>query len=322
MVRWLLLVMMGMTLAACGRSDAVQPQGGKLKVVCTVAMVTDVVRHVAGDKAQVEGLLGEGVDPHLYKPTRDDIVKLRDADVIFYSGLLLEGKMTDALVNIASGGKTVVAVTSGVDEQSLIHPAGLAEHADPHVWMNPALWTKTVDVVADTLSARDPANAATYKANAAAYRAELMKLHEWAVLAARTVPDKSRVVITSHDAFNYFGKAYGFEVRGIQGISTESEAGLKDIEGLVNFIVDREIRAVFVESSVSEKNVRALLEGAKARGKEVKIGGTLFSDAMGRPGTYEGTYIGMIDHNVTTVVRALGGTVEPRGYQGKLGGAP
>jgi manganese/zinc/iron transport system substrate-binding protein len=276
------------------------------------------VQQVAGDKAKVSGIIGSGVDPHLYKPTRSDVAALLEADVVFYSGLMLEGKMSDTFVKIATSGKPVVAVTEKIDESFLLSPPEFAGHHDPHVWMDPKGWMKAVEVVAEFLSTYDAANASHYKQNAETYLAELRKLDEYAAKSLGSIPQKQRVLITAHDAFNYFGRAYGIDVKGIQGISTESEAGLQDLNNLVQFIVDNDIKAVFVESSVAEKNVRALIDGAKARGKDVKIGGTLFSDAMGAEGTYEGTYVGMIDHNVTLITRALGGQAPERGMRGKL----
>lgn len=296
-------------------SEGDEPKSGPYKIVCTVGMITDVVRNVAGDLAEVEGIIGEGVDPHLYKPTRGDVVKLSNADVVFYNGLLLEGKMTDVLVSVASSGKPVRAVTEAIlgETDYLMEKDDGSEYTDPHVWMDVAGWSRAVPVIADTLAAYDPENAATYRENAAAYLETLNALDAYAKSAMATIPDSKRVLITAHDAFQYLGRAYGIEVRGIQGISTESEAGVRDLEALVDFIVDQKIPAVFVETSVADKNVRALIEGAKARGQSVVIGGSLFSDAMGAPGTYEGTYIGMLDHNVTTITNALGG--EAAGFQ-------
>lgn len=294
------------------------PRRYPYKAVCTVGMVTDIVRQVAGEKAQVSGIIGEGVDPHLYKPTRNDIAALQRADVVFYSGLMLEGKMADVLVKVASGGKPVFAVTQLIDEKYLLTPKEFQGHFDPHVWMDVAAWSRAVEAVAKALGEFDPPNRAFYEANAASYQAELAKLDEYAKRVMASVPESKRVLITAHDAFNYFGRAYGVEVRGIQGLSTESEAGIEDINRLVDLIVERDIRAVFVETSVAEKNVKALIEGAGSRGKTVRIGGSLFSDAMGPPGTYEGTYIGMIDHNATVIARALGGEAPERGMQGKL----
>lgn len=287
-------------------------------IVTTVAMVTDIVRQVAGDKAQVTGLVGEGVDPHLYKPTRSDMLTLQKADVVFYNGLMLEGKMSDALVRLARAGKPVYAVTELLDEKYLLEPEEMQGHFDPHVWMDASAWSRCVEAVAKVLSEYDPPNAELYRANAKKLQDEIGRVHEYAKKVIASIPEKQRVLITAHDAFNYFGRAYGIKVMGIQGISTESDPGLKDINALVDYIVENRVRAVFVETSVADKNVRALVEGARARGHTVVIGGTLFSDAMGPAGTYEGTYIGMIDHNVTTIARALGGEAPEKGMQGKL----
>lgn len=286
--------------------------GASYKIVGTVGMITDVVRNIAGEHATVEGIIGEGVDPHLYQPTRDDVVTLKAADLIFYNGLLLEGRMTDVLLQMATVGKPVHAVTERIlgDEQYLMEKDDGSSYTDPHVWMDVEGWRTGVEVIAEGLAAYDPAHANDYRARARAYSAELEALHLYALAAMGTIPEGQRVLVTAHDAFRYMGRAYGLEVKGIQGMSTESESGLRDVEELIDFIVEREVPAVFVESSVAHKNVRALVEGAKARGHEVRIGGELFSDAMGKAGTYEGTYIGMIDHNVTTIVNALGGKAE------------
>lgn len=291
-------------------------------IVTTTAMVRDVVQNVAGDEARVVGLLGEGVDPHLYKPTRDDVAQLLKADVVFYSGLLLEGRMTDTFLKVSRRGVPVFAVTELLDEKYLLEPEGFHGHTDPHVWMDVRGWMQAVRVVAKSLAELDPSRAGRYQSNASNYLARLEQLDTKARAALATIPRDRRVIITAHDAFNYFGRAYGIEVKGIQGISTESEAGVADINKLVGFIVERRIPALFVESSVSDKNARALMEGCRARGHTVALGGTLFSDAMGAPGTYEGTYEGMIDHNVTTIVRALGGTAPERGLNGRLKAKP
>lgn len=328
LVGWtaLQLFLFGLLLGGCGAQS--EPGGGDehsasaevpYAIVCTIGMVSDIVREVAGDRAEVEGLLAAGIDPHLYKPTRSDMARLMEADVIFYNGLLLEGKMTDALIGAATSGKAVYQVTELIDESYLIEPEDMEGHADPHVWMDPQAWAKAVEAVRDALTAYDPDGAAAYEASASRYLGELEGLDAYTVQVLQSVPEGQRVLVTAHDAFNYFGKRYGYEVVGIQGLSTESEAGVRDIEVLVDLLVEREIGAVFIESTVSERNVRALIEGARARGHEVVIGGELFSDAMGDDGTYEGTYIGMIDHNVTTIGRALGGQAPRDGYQGLLG---
>ncbi len=279
-------------------------------IVSTVAMITDIVGTVAGGRAEVTGLIGEGVDPHSYQPTRGDVLKLERADVIFYNGLKLEGKMTELFRRMAASGKPVRAVTELIleDPDYLMKEPG-GDYTDPHVWMDVGGWMRGIPVIVETLSRVDPDHAARYAANGEALAEELERLDAYARSAIATIPESQRVLVTAHDAFRYLGRAYGLEVRGVQGISTESEAGLRDIERLVSFIAERGIPAVFVETSVADKNVRALVEGAKARGHALEIGGALYSDAMGAPGTYEGTYVGMIDHNITTIVNALGGEV-------------
>ena len=291
-----------------------------LHVVATVGMVADVVREVGGDKVRVTQIMGDGVDPHLYKPNRDDIKLIRDANVVVYSGLLLEGRMTAALEQMAHS-KPVVAVTMNLDQSLLLTPANFEGQEDPHVWMDVSAWAQCVDVVAETLADALPDHEATLYENAKAYRDQLQKLHEYGLASISSIPKVSRLLITSHDAFNYLGRAYGLTVRGVQGISTESEAGLQEVNDLVKLLVERKVQALFIESSVPRKSIDALIEGARARGHEVKIGGELYSDAMGADGTYEGTYMGMLDHNITTVTRALGGKAPEKGLHGRLGAA-
>lgn len=304
-------------LAAAGGAS-VPHAAEPLKVVATTGMIADVVREVGGDRVAVTQLLGQGVDPHLYKATRSDVAAMLNADVTFYNGLLLEGKMTDAFVRVATSGRPVFAVTELIEESYLMVPDQAAGHFDPHVWMDPQAWSKSVAVVRDKLSERDPDGKAGFQANAARLLDEFVRLDDYAATILASVPDERRVLVTAHDAFNYFGKRYGFEVLGIQGLSTESEAGLKKIEALVDLLVERRIPAVFIESTIPDRSVRALVAGAAAKGHTVVIGGELFSDAMGAPGTYEGTYVGMIDHNVTLIARALGGQAPSDGFNGKL----
>lgn len=308
---WLSL---GVALAALAQSAAAE----QYKAAATVGMIADIVRNVAGDRAEVTGIIGEGVDPHLYKPTRSDVVTLSRADIVFYNGLMLEGKMGDVLVRVARKGKPVYAVTEEILDQGDYVLTDESQHYDPHVWMDVQGWIRAVDVVAKGLSEFDPEHKEAYAANAKAYQEKLKQLDDYARTVIASIPENQRVLVTAHDAFNYLGRAYGLDVRGIQGLSTESEAGVRDIETLIDFLVERKIPSVFVETSVADKNVRALVEGAKAQGHGVKIGGELFSDAMGTPGTYEGTYIGMIDHNVTTIARGLGGQAPKGGMQDRL----
>lgn len=290
-----------------------------LTVVATVGMVADIVREVGGEHVQVSQICGPGVDPHLYKATRDDVAELSTADAIFYSGLMLEGKMSDILVKMARS-RPVVVVTGAIDESLLLEPEDFSGHYDPHVWMDVGVWAKCVEAVSDALGELDSEHAADFAANAKVYTKQLEQLHEYGVQAIGSIPEGSRVLVTSHDAFNYLGRAYGLDVQGVQGISTESEAGLQRVGELVDMLVTQNVRAVFVESSVPRKSIDSLIEGSKSRGHDVVVGGELFSDAMGMQGTYEGTYVGMLDHNLTTIARALGGKVPDRGFNGKLSG--
>lgn len=287
-------------------------------ITCTTGMVADIVRNVAGDEADVAQLMGSGVDPHLYQATRSDIAALLRSDAIFFNGLMLEGKMADALIKVSRKVQHVYQVTDLEDKSFLLEPPEFQGHYDPHVWMDPSIWKRCAGVVAESMAEFDPPNAGLYRSNYEAYAAKLDALDAYAQRCFASIPERSRVLVTAHDAFNYMGRRYGLEVRGIQGISTESEAGIEDINRLVDLLVSREVKAVFVETSVSDKNVRSLVEGAKARGHQVTVGGNLFSDAMGTAGTYEGTYIGMIDHNVTVITRALGGDAPERGMDGRL----
>jgi manganese/zinc/iron transport system substrate-binding protein len=289
-----------------------------LGVVATVAMVGDTVARIGGERVRVTTLMGEGVDPHTYRQTRADVNRLAGADMIFWMGLDLEAQLERLLTDFARR-KPVVALGELLPRERLLAHSEYADRFDPHVWMDPTLWARAAEAARDALIVRDPAGADLFRRNAAGLIEELQRLDAYAKRVFPSVPERARVLITAHDAFNYFGRAYGLEVHGIQGLSTESEAGVREIQRLVDLLVERRIQAVFVESSVADRNVRALVEGAAARGHAVRIGGELFSDALGRPGSYEGTLIGMLDHNVTTIVRALGGEAPERGMQGRLG---
>ncbi len=289
----------------------------KIDVVATTGMIADAARQVGGDLVDVKGLMGPGVDPHAYRQTRTDIVALSKADLVLWHGLYLEAQMEDFMTGLG-GEKNVVAVAETLPRNMLIGHDDYDDKYDPHVWMNPNLWSRVVVAVRDALIETMPEGEKTFRANADRHLEDLRKLANYTTNVLSSVPFEDRILLTSHDAFNYFGSAYGFEVIGIQGISTESEAGLNRIAELVDMLVERDIKAVFVESSVSDRNIRALVEGAAAKGHKVFIGGELFSDAMGEPGTYEGTYVGMIDHNATIISRALGGDVPQKGMAGLL----
>ena len=283
-------------------------QHNAYKIVCTTGMIADVVRNIVGEHAEVHALIPSGVDPHLYQPTREDMLALLDAQLIFYNGLHLEGKMIPSLEAMIESDKVAVPLAERAVESK--HYISDKHETDPHIWMDVALWNQVAATIAQAVSDYDPSRATYFQENLARYARKLESLDAYALAAFKSIPATRRVLVTAHDAFNYMGRAYNIDVKGIQGISTESEAGLKDLEDLVSFIVERSLPAVFVESSVADKNVRALVEGAQARGHQVIIGGTLFSDAMGPDGSYEGTYVGMIDHNVSTITRALGGVAE------------
>jgi manganese/zinc/iron transport system substrate-binding protein len=265
-------------------------------------MVADVVRAVGGPQVQVDTLMGPGVDPHLYKASTGDILRLDRAQLVFYSGLHLEGKLSQVFERLAAR-KPTVALAAAIPADRLLRGAEGAY--DPHIWFDVALWSETAGLVADTLAQFDPAHAADYAARARAYRQALLALDGQSRARIATIPRPQRVLVTAHDAFGYFGRAYDLEVRSVQGLSTESEAGVRRINELVDFIVSRGVKAVFIETTLNERNVLALVEGCAARGHQVEIGGELYSDALGAAGSPEGTYEGMVQHNVHTIVQAL-----------------
>ena len=276
----------------------------RIQAVATVGMIADIVGRVGGDRVRVEGLMGPGIDPHLYRASAGDVRTLSEADIIFYNGLHLEAAMGDVLEQMRGRIQTV-AVTDGIDRGVLLAPPEFKGAYDPHVWFDVSLWMRAVEAVERALSARDTAGAASYKANARAYLTQLDSLHRWVQGRAREIPPERRVLVTAHDAFNYFGRAYEFEVKGLQGISTASEAGTADVQELADLIVGRKIPAIFIETSIPRRTISAVQAAARSRGFEPRIGGSLFSDAMGDAGTPEGTYIGMVRHNVNTIVDAL-----------------
>jgi manganese/zinc/iron transport system substrate-binding protein len=295
--------------AGCGPVKAPEErvlEGETIRVVTTIGMITDAVERVGGSRVEVEGLMGPGIDPHLYKASEGDLRRLERADVIFYNGLHLEAKMADVLERIGER-RATQAVTDPIPRSRLLSPAQFQGQYDPHVWFDVRLWMLAVGQVRDTLARLDPGSAELYRRNASAYLEELEELDAYVRGQAKRVPAEHRVIVTAHDAFNYFGRAYGFQVRGLQGISTAAEAGAGDVQELADFIAEREIPAIFVESSVSPRTVEAVREAVRARGFDVEIGGSLYSDAMGDPGTPEGTYLGMVRHNIDTIVAGLRG---------------
>ncbi len=315
--RTILQGLAGAALVASFSPRAALAAGDRLSVVATTGMIADTARRVGGDAVDVRALMGPGVDPHAYRQTRTDILAMTRADLVLWNGLYLEAQMEEFFEDLHRR-VTVTAVSEAVSGESLVSHDTYADRFDPHVWMDPNLWRHVTLAIRDAMTIAAPSRAETFAANADAYLGELDALVVYVKDILATVVAEKRVLVTAHDAFNYFGRAYEFEVIGIQGISTESEAGLNRISELVNLLVERKIAAVFAESSVSDRSIRALIEGAAAAGHNVRVGGELFSDAMGMPETYEGTYLGMIDHNATTIARALGGTAPERGMTGRL----
>ncbi|MBL8044934.1 MAG: zinc ABC transporter substrate-binding protein [Anaerolineales bacterium] len=303
------MMVMSLLLAACAPSGG-NSTGGNLadrtiNLVTTVGMIGDIAKNVGGERVNVVALMGPGVDPHLYKPTASDVQTLENADVIFYGGLELEGRMTDVFVKLARSGKPTFAVSEDIDASKLRQPIEFEGKYDPHIWFDVTLWQDAVRKISKEMQALDPSHASTYQQNADAYLKELDTLHQYVKTQITSLPETSRVLITAHDAFGYFGQQYGVEVRGLQGTSTATEAGAKDVQDLAEFIIQRQVKAIFVESSVPQATIEAVQKAVEAKGWEVKIGGQLFSDAMGAASTPEGTYIGMVRHNVDTIVNSL-----------------
>jgi manganese/zinc/iron transport system substrate-binding protein len=278
--------------------------------VATVGMIGDVAENVAGPCVAVETLMGPGVDPHLYAAKASDVRRFQKADAIFYAGYSLEGQLGKVLEKLGQKKPTVAVSPASISPAELIAVQDVYG-IDPHLWMDVSLWQRIAPTIAETLGKVAPACAAEMTARAASYRAELDALHDWIAKSVATIPETQRILVTAHDAFAYYGRAYGIEVKGIQGISTESEAGIADIREMVDLVVERDVPAIFIESTINPRTVEAVVDAAKERGHEVEIGGELYSDAMGEPGTPGGTYIGMLRANTLAIVTALGGEPAP-----------
>jgi len=306
-----LLVLLLMVASGCQKDNTEDPAnanpmtGKKLHVVATIGMITDILKNIGGDRIDVTGIVGEGVDPHLYKPTEGDIKRLKDADIIFYNGLNLEMKIIGTAHDKMADKTKAVAVTDEILRSQLRTSSEFQGGYDPHVWHDVSLWMKAAERVQDTLAQADPNNAEYYRSNAKNYLAALKTLHDNLQNLAAQIPAQRRVLVTTHDAFGYLGRAYGFEVRGLQGLNTETEVGVADVRELAAFIIEHRIPAMFVETSTPSQGIEAVQAAVRAKGFEVEIGGGLFADAMGTPGTPEGTYIGLMRHNIDTIVNAL-----------------
>jgi len=273
-------------------------------VVATTGQIADAIKAISGDHLQVSALMGPGVDPHLYKATQSDLSKLDKAEVIFYNGLHLEGQMLDIFEQMSKS-KSVLAVGETLNKQDLLASDDDAMLHDPHIWFDIELWKGVVQAISTKLQEEYPEFKDDFVANEKEYLKQLDELQTYAKDRVNEIPEKQRILVTAHDAFNYFGRSQGFEVRGLQGLSTDSEYGVKDVQQMVDFLVANKIKAIFIESSVSDKAMKAVIEGAKEKGHDIVIGGELFSDAMGAEGTKEGTYMGMYQHNIDTIVDAL-----------------
>ena len=298
------LVVSGLLLLGGCSAELRGADDGLVQVVATIGMIRDVAENIGGERVEVVGLMGPGVDPHLYKASEGDVRRLFRAELILYGGLHLEARMAEVLEHM-TGRISTVAVTDGIPRDRLLAPPEFAGAYDPHVWFDVQMWMRAAETIRDALIERDPANADEYRGRAEAYLAELSQLDSYVRQQANRVPRERRVLVTAHDAFNYFGRAYGFQVRGLQGISTASEAGTGDVQRLAEFIAERRIPAIFVESSIPIRTIEAVQAAVRSRGFNVAIGGQLYSDAMGDPDGPEGNYIGMVRHNIDTIVGAL-----------------
>lgn len=299
----ILLITIFISLIFSCKND--QNNNGNLNVVTTTTLITDLVTQIGGDKLNIQGLMGTGVDPHLYKASEGDVSKLVNADLIFYGGLHLEGKLVEVFEKMQSQNLQTISVSDALDPKTLIGSEYFASNYDPHIWFDVHNWELITAFVVEKLSEADPGNTAVFEENGKNYLEQLGALDAEIRATIETLPKEKRILVTAHDAFNYFGKAYGFEVVGLQGLSTATEAGVQDVQNLASFIIKKNIKAIFVESSVPRRTIEALQAAVNSKNHHVEIGGTLFSDALGTRGTPEGTYIGMFKHNVNTIVKAL-----------------
>jgi manganese/zinc/iron transport system substrate-binding protein len=303
MLGWIALFTAGCTVPSESQSQT-EVNGDRLPIVATTSIVADLVRNIGGERVNVQSLMGPGVDPHLYKASAGDVRRLEKAEIVFYNGLHLEAGMAIVLERMGESRHTI-AVTQDIDSAELLAPPEFEGNYDPHIWFDVKMWMRAAETVRDTLIQFDPEGADQYRQNTEVYLEQLETLHSYVQEQADRVPENKRVLITAHDAFNYFGRAYGFEVRGLQGISTVSEVGAGDVQALANFIAEQQIPAIFVESSVPQRNLEAVQAAVSSRGFDVQIGGELFSDALGSTGTPEASYIGMVRHNIDTIVEGL-----------------
>ncbi|SEP79234.1 manganese/zinc/iron transport system substrate-binding protein [Hyunsoonleella jejuensis] len=300
MKKALLLIILSIIIINCKN---VKDNNGKLNVVTTTTMITDLVKNIGGAHINLQGLMGSGVDPHLYKASEGDVTKLSNADIIFYNGLHLEGKLVEVFEKMKN--KKTIAISDALDKNTLIGSEYFASNYDPHIWFDIEYWKQATNFVVKTLSEAIPEQKLAFEENGKTYIDKLNNLKAEIDNTISAIPEEQRILVTAHDAFNYFGKAFNFQVVGLQGLSTATEAGVKDVQKLSTFIIENKVKSIFVESSVPKRTIEALQAAVKSKGHEVSIGGTLYSDALGNAGTVEGTYIGMFEYNVNTIVNAL-----------------
>lgn len=302
MKKYIIVSIISCFLANCQKK---QKTSEKLQVVTTTTMLTDLVKNIGGEAIVIEGLMGSGVDPHLYKASEGDVMKLYNADLIIYNGLHLEGKLENVFEKMENQGKTSIAVSDILNKKDLINSSDFASNYDPHIWFNIKHWKEITQYVTEELKKQDAKNAHIFEENKNKYLTLLKKLEDDIQSKINTLPKEKRILVTAHDAFNYFGQSYNFNVVGLQGLSTVTEAGVRDVQELSDFIIQNKVKAIFVETSVPKRTIEALQKAVKSKGQEVIIGGTLYSDALGSTGTIEGTYEGMYRYNVKTIVDAL-----------------
>ena len=299
----IVLFLIAFTIISCQNNP--KKENGKLNVVTTTSMITDLVQNIGGDLINIQGLMGSGVDPHLYKASEGDVSKLVQADVIFYNGLHLEGKLVEVFEKMQSQNLKTYAIAEALDKNTLIGSEYFQSNYDPHIWFDTDYWMQAGAYVTKKLQLLNPENAKAFEENWKNYHIKLISLKEKVTATIETLPREERILVTAHDAFNYFGKAFDFEVVGLQGLSTATEAGVQDVQKLSSFIIEKQVKAIFVESSVPKRTIEALQASVKSKGYNIEIGGTLYSDALGNKGTVEGTYIGMFEYNVNTIINAL-----------------
>ncbi|MDO5978660.1 metal ABC transporter solute-binding protein, Zn/Mn family [Flavivirga spongiicola] len=302
MKKYLYIIVISLVFLSCKNERKVN---NKLNVVTTTTMITDLVKNIGGEHINLQGLMGSGVDPHLYKASEGDVTKLANADIIFYNGLHLEGKLVEVFEKMHNQRTKTIAISDALDKNTLIGSEYFASNYDPHIWFNTDYWIQATKFIVKKLSETIPEQKITFETNGANYIKQLEALKTKLTATIDTLPEEKRILVTAHDAFNYFGKSFHFEVVGLQGLSTATEAGVQDVQKLSAFIIEKNVKAIFVESSVPKRTIEALQAAVNSKGHHVTIGGSLYSDALGNAGTIEGTYIGMFKYNVNTIVNAL-----------------